>query len=222
MMETLQQWLMQLDAAGPLLPYLLVIGIFFLTGFGLPLPEDIPIIAAGWMAAAGYADPVLMFATVFGSILGSDAIVFFLGRRYGHHVSSLPLLKRYLTEKRLAGTEAMLHKHGGKFMFAARFLPGIRTPAIFTAGSFKVPYWRFLLYDGAAAALSVPAIFFLTYILVENFSISRIRDWIENGQITAAIIVAAAIALIITIKIMANRKMARAEEAARQPETDEA
>jgi len=218
MMEQLQQWLMQLDAAGALLPYLLVIGIFFLTGFGLPLPEDLPILAAGWMAAAGYADPWLMFPTVFGSIVGSDAIVFYLGRAYGHHVSRLPLLRRYLTEKRLARTEAMLHAHGGKFMFAARFLPGIRTPAIFTAGSFKVPYWRFLLYDGAAAALSVPVIFFLAYFLAENVSFDRIREWVENGQITAGFMAAGLIGLLIAIRIITRRRLERLEAQARQPE----
>jgi membrane protein DedA with SNARE-associated domain len=210
MLEQVQYWFTQLDATAPLMPYLLVVVVFFLTGFGLPFPEDIPIIIAGWMCAVGYADPWLMFPTVFGSILGSDAIVFFLGRRYGHHVSRLPLLRRYLTEKRLARTEAMLHRHGGKFMFAARFLPGIRTPAIFTAGSFKVPYWRFLLFDGAAAAVSVPVIFFLAFILAEQMSLERIRHWVENGQITAAVVVVGLIALIIAIKLIIRRRFARA------------
>jgi membrane protein DedA with SNARE-associated domain len=217
MLEQFQQWLTQLDATAPLMPYLLVIGVFFLTGFGLPFPEDIPIIAAAWMAAAGYAEAWLMFPVVFGSIVGSDAIVFFLGRRYGHHVPRMPLLRRYLSEKRLGKTEAMLHAHGGKFMFAARFLPGIRTPAIFTAGSFKVPYWRFLLYDGAAAAVSVPVIFFLTYFLVQQVSVERIRHWVEHGQITAGIVVGAVAALLITIKLLIRRRANRAMTSAHAP-----
>ena len=204
----MQDWLTQLSASTPMLPYLVIIGFFFLTGFGLPFPEDIPIIAAGAICAAGYANPWLMFPVIFGSIIGSDAIVFFLGRRYGHHVPKLPLLRRYLSEKRLARTEGMMHKHGGKFMFAARFLPGIRTPAIFTAGSFKVPYWRFLLYDGAAAAVSVPTIFFLAYFFYQQYN-ERVKEWIENGQITAGIVVGLLAAAIIGIKLFLRRRARR-------------
>jgi membrane protein DedA with SNARE-associated domain len=209
----MHEWLTQLSATAPLMPYLVVIGIFFLTGFGLPFPEDIPIIAAGYVCAVGYADPWLMFPVVFGSILGSDAIVFFLGRKYGHHVPRLPLLRRYLSEKRLGRTEAMLHAHGGKFMFAARFLPGLRTPAIFTAGSFKVPYWRFLLYDGAAAAVSVPTIFFLAFIFSEH--LDRVRHWIENGQVTAIVVIVALVAGVVAIKLFMRRRAARIIAAAR-------
>jgi membrane protein DedA with SNARE-associated domain len=38
----------------------------------------------------------------------------------------------------------------------ARFLPGLRAPTYFTVGHAKVPYWEFLLFDGAAATVSAP------------------------------------------------------------------
>lgn len=206
-MEQLEQLITQLAATGSLMPYLVIWGTLILTGFGLPFPEDVPIIAGAYLAYLDYADPATMFVGIFAAIMGSDAIVFFLGRKYGHHVPRLPLLRRYLTEQRLARTEAMLHAHGGKFMFAARFLPGLRTPAIFTAGSFKVPYWRFLLYDGSAALISVPTIYWLVYVFA--YQLDRVRQWIEGGQITAASIILGLIAVIITIKIIARRRVAR-------------
>ena len=201
---------MNLGAAAPLMPYIVVLGILVLTGFGMPFPEDIPIIVGGYLSAQGYCDAWIMFPAIFITILGSDGIVFFLGRRFGHHVPRLPIFRRYLTEARLSKTEALLHAHGGKFMFASRFLPGFRTPAMFTAGSFKVPYWRFLLYDGSAAAISVPTIFWLTYAFADH--IERAKEWITSGQYTAMIVMAAAVIAFIAVKVILHRRAARVEQ----------
>ncbi len=38
----------------------------------------------------------------------------------------------------------------------ARFLPGLRAPTYFTVGHSRLPYWEFLLFDGAAALISAP------------------------------------------------------------------
>jgi membrane protein DedA with SNARE-associated domain len=38
----------------------------------------------------------------------------------------------------------------------ARFLPGLRAPTYFTVGHARMPYWKFMLYDGAAALISAP------------------------------------------------------------------
>jgi len=199
----METWLAQFAENAP---YIGIFGVLLLSGFGLPIPEDIPLILAGYLSAMGYADPWIMFPGCFIAIVGSDAIVFFLGRKYGHHVPRLPLLRRYLTEARLAKTERLLHENGGKFMFAARFLPGLRTPAIFTAGTFKVPYWKFLLYDGGAAALSVPTIMFLAYYFANE--IQRVKKWVLEGQITAIAVIVALGLLIFFIKTRVKKRMA--------------
>jgi membrane protein DedA with SNARE-associated domain len=38
----------------------------------------------------------------------------------------------------------------------ARFLPGLRAPTYFAVGHSKLPYWEFVLFDAAAAAVSAP------------------------------------------------------------------
>ena len=40
----------------------------------------------------------------------------------------------------------------------ARFMPGLRAPIYFTAGTVGVKFHTFLFYDGLAALVSVPAI----------------------------------------------------------------
>ena len=50
----------------------------------------------------------------------------------------------------------MYAAHGAKIIFAARFMPGLRSVLFMTAGTFRVPYWKFALIDGSAALISVP------------------------------------------------------------------
>lgn len=199
----MEQWLQQV---GEQSPYIVIVGVLLVSGFGLPLPEDIPLIVAGYLCGAGYADIWIMLPAAFLAIIGADAIVYSLGRRYGHHVPKLPLLRRFLTEDRVAKTEAQLHKHGGKFIFMARFLPGIRTAAFFSAGVFKVPYWKFFLYDGAAALISVPAIVLLAYYFAHQ--IERVKQWVEDGSLVAISVMALAVVVMVVAKRLFKRRIA--------------
>ena len=48
----MQDWLQDLATSAPLMPYLVVLGALLISGFGFPMPEDIPLIIAD--------DPVLL------------------------------------------------------------------------------------------------------------------------------------------------------------------
>ena len=192
----------------PQMPYLIIIGIVLLSGFGAPIPEDIPIIAAGYVC--GKADPsasaYIMLPVLFLAIVGADGIVFWLGRKYGHHIPKLPLLRRYLSEDRLQKTEKQLNKHGGKFIFVARFLPGMRAPAFFTAGIFKLPYWKFLFFDGTAALISVPTIFFAAYYFADH--LDQVKHWVKEGQIAVIAAIILIIAATILFKLFVKKTLA--------------
>lgn len=198
--------LTELGTHAPYMPYIVVLGLILLSGFGLPIPEDIPLILAGYLGYHGYADPWVLFPLTFLAIVGADVMVFVLGRRYGHHIPKLPLMRRFLTEKRLAKAERLLHDHGGKFMFVARFLPGLRAPAIFTAGNFKIPYWKFLLYDGGAAMLSVPLILGLAYYFAD--SLEHVRVWIANGEKGVIGVIVLSVVVLVVAKRWVNRRLA--------------
>lgn len=190
-------------------PYLVILGVILMSGFGLPIPEDVPILLGGYLAGIGQVNPWTMLPAIFAAVMGADAILFMLGRRYGHHVPRLPLLKRLLTPKRLALTEHRLQQHGGKFLFVARFLPGVRAPAMFCAGTFGVPYWKFLVYDGGAALLSVPTLFLLAYYFAE--SIEEVRRRVAEFQLVSAAAVLGLIGLIVAWKVWSMRRRRRVE-----------
>ncbi|MFA9478185.1 DedA family protein [Phycisphaerales bacterium AB-hyl4] len=197
----MEEWLAELAGVTP---YLVIFGILLVSGFGLPIPEDIVLILAGYLSGSGITDPWIMFPGAFITILGSDLIVYTLGRRYGHHVPKLPVLRRFLNDARLVRTERKLHEHGGKFIFMARFLPGLRTAAFFTAGTFKIPAWKFLLYDGSAAAISVPLILGLSYAF--SHQIDRVYEWVAEGQLAVAGLVVLIIAVAFGVRWWMRRR----------------
>lgn len=164
------------------LPYLGLFIILMLTGLGLPLPEDIPLLAAGALCGAGHANIYIMVPVAIVSVVGSDCLVLYLGSRYGHHIPKLPILKHFLTAKKLNRAEEMFAKHGGKTLILSRFMPGLRAALFFSAGLFKVPIWKLLVYDGGAALVSVPAWVLFAYFFAGNWeSVVKIARRLQMG-----------------------------------------
>lgn len=173
------------------LPYLGLVVVLTLSGFGMPIPEDVPLIFAGYLCGQGHADIYIMLPLAFVTVIGTDMIIYTFGRKLGHRIPNLPIIRRFLTQSRLAQAAEFFHRHGGKTLFFGRFLPGIRTPIFFTAGTFKIPWWKMLLFDGAAALLSVPALVLLAYYFSDH--IEAVRRWVLQAQIGIILIIALAI-----------------------------
>lgn len=208
-----------------------------LSGLGLPFPEDVPLLIAGAMCSKeatdalsqafpdqashiGSVPPLSLWVMVplcLGCIMGADAMLYYFGRRYGEHVSRLPLLRRVLTPKRMARAHAKFHGHTGKTLFVARFLPGLRTPIFFTAGTFRIPFWKMLVFDGGAAVLSVPTLVILGWAFADNFDV--VRRYVKDAQIGVVVgIVVLIVAAIVFGRWRHKRRLAReAAEMAQEP-----
>ncbi len=131
--------------------------VLLFSGF-MPFPEDLPLLVAGYLCGIEEADLIIMIPLAVVGVVSGDFLLYWLGRKYGHHVPKLPIINRYLNEKRLRRAERAFNDHGGKTMVLARFLPGLRAPAFFTAGTFRVPLWKFVVYDGCVAVVTVPIV----------------------------------------------------------------
>jgi membrane protein DedA with SNARE-associated domain len=83
-------------------------------------------------------------------------VIFFAGRRFGARVADFRPLRRVITPEKLEKVEKLVRRRGYVVVVLARYLPGIRTPTYFTVGHAGMPYWEFLLFDGAAALVSAP------------------------------------------------------------------
>lgn len=132
--------------------------VLFAAGLGLPLPEDIPLLAAGWLAKENPDEVslgLMIFTGLFGVLVG-DCLMFHMGRRYGPQIVEHRWFRRLLKPWLLLKARERFERHGAKIIFAARFMPGLRPVMFATAGMFRVRYWKFLVFDGTAAMISVP------------------------------------------------------------------
>ena len=97
-----------------------------------------------------------MIAIGLGGILAGDSVIFLAGRRFGHRIADVRPLRRIITPAKLEAVEKHIRRRGNLVVVIARFLPGLRAPTCFTVGPARMPFWEFLLFDGAAALVSAP------------------------------------------------------------------
>jgi len=151
-MERLFEFLTDLSGG---VAYLLIFGILVACGLGFPLPEDIPLIATGYLI---WDKTLTWFGGISVTLLGvliGDSILFFIGQGLG-----LKILNKkksgIFAPKRVRRARAYFRKYGPKVVFFARFVAGLRAVVFFMAGAMHMKYRTFVLLDFLAALLSVP------------------------------------------------------------------
>jgi len=139
------------------------------------LPGDSLLFAAGAIVAkpeTGMSVLFLLALLCVAAILG-DLVNYHIGKAIGHRAFSgkYRLLKVEYLEK----TQAFYHKHGGKTIIYARFIPIIRTFAPFVAGIGTMSYAKFASYNVVGGIAWVSSFLLLGYffaglpIIKDNF-----------------------------------------------------
>ncbi|QRN40796.1 MAG: DedA family protein [Neisseriaceae bacterium] len=138
--------------------YLSVFSVLILCGLGLPIPEDITLIAGGIISGLGQADLLTMIFIGIAGVLIGDGLMFTLGKALGPRVLNSRWIAKIMTSKNYESIiQQKFDKYGNGVIFVARFLPVLRTPIYITAGmSGKISYIKFILMDGFATLISVP------------------------------------------------------------------
>jgi protein MpaA len=170
-----------LDLYGPV-PYAIIFSILIACGFGLPIPEDITLFAAGALAYYGVVDFFWILLLSFVGVMLGDSIMFMLGARYGRKLTRVWIFRKLLPDDRLDQVGKSLNEKGVKLLFAARFMPGLRAPIFFSAGALHIPFRKFFFYDGLAALLSVPAIVGAVFYFGDTLDhVIEVIKHVENG-----------------------------------------
>lgn len=161
--------------------YLAVFLILLACGFGLPIPEDITLVAGGIISGLDYANVHIMFGVCMAGVLIGDSTMFLIGRYFGVRVLRWRWVNWLLPPHRYALVQEKFDKYGNRLLFIARFLPGLRSPIFLTAGmTRRVSYLRFLALDGFAALISVPVWVYLGYFGADNHE--WLLMWMHRGQ----------------------------------------
>ncbi len=165
--------------------YVAIVVVLILTGSGLPIPEEVPIVTAGILSAHGQMNPWLaLVCCLFGAVAG-DGVMYWIGYHFGRNVlREHHWWARFVKPSREAQIERMIERHGLKVFFLARFLVGLRAPVYLSAGILRVPFRRFLLIDLFCATMVIGTFFVLSY----RYGMAIVR-WIQGIEIWLSVVV---------------------------------
>ncbi|RYY98067.1 MAG: DedA family protein [Comamonadaceae bacterium] len=199
MVDTLLAWLQALQG---LPAYALVFGALAGSGVGLPVNEDLLLMAAAALTLRGVMDPVLLSGVGWAGIVLADTLVFHWGRRFG-----APLLRhrhaaRFLPPHRLEAAQASLQRWGPVALAAVRFLPGLRSAVLFAAGAMKLRYRDLWLYDGLAGAVEIPALIYAVRAVGGRWE--AILEFLQRWQ--AVLLPVAGVALLVAVGWLTLRR----------------
>ncbi len=143
--------------------YGMLFGLLVACGMGLPLPEDIPLMASGWLISKGHMHPVFAASVAWLGIMAGDTVLYCLARRYGRNITKVPFVGTHISEKRLAKTEEMFARFGVAVVALGRLFAGIRGAMVAVAGTIRYPYYKFIAVDAIAAVASGGMFMYLGY-----------------------------------------------------------
>jgi membrane protein DedA with SNARE-associated domain len=187
--------------------YLGIIIVLILTGSGLPIPEEVPIIAAGIASAVGRLSPWGAFIScLVGALLG-DSVIYAIGYHFGHTlVTRHPRFAHLLHAEREAKIEEMIRRHGLKVFFLSRFMVGIRAPVYLTAGILRMSFRRFVLIDSFCATAVVGLFFGLSYAYGE-----QLAGLIRRSEIGFTVAVVVGVSIVLSYFIWKHLRRKRLE-----------
>ena len=133
--------------------------LFFLLiscGLGLPIPEDIPLIALGYIWHLEDTSAFKAFLAGFAGVLIGDVALYFIGQKFGPELFKHKILLKIFDPSRINRTKARFRKYGLWVVFFGRFVAGVRAVVFFTSGATRIPFRKYILVDFLATLISVP------------------------------------------------------------------
>jgi membrane protein DedA with SNARE-associated domain len=134
--------------------YWAVLVFVAIESMGIPFPGETMLLVAAIYAGTTHllSLPLVIIAAASGAILG-DNIGYWVGREGGYR-----LLRRYghylrLDERKVKLGQYLFRKHGGKVVFFGRFIALLRALAAFLAGTNRMPWRPFLLFNALGGIL---------------------------------------------------------------------
>ena len=135
---------------------------------GLPIPAVPLLLAAGALAATGRMNLSLILGIAVVASLASDGSWYALGRRRGMAVLHLLCRVSLEPDSCVRQTENLFSRRGSSALLVAKFIPGLSTVAPPLAGVSRMPFARFVLFDGLGTLLWIGVFVVLGVLFAEQ------------------------------------------------------
>ena len=182
----------------------LVVLALVVAGLGLPVPEDIMLLAAGVLVHRGEVSFVGALGACAVGVLIGDTTIFLIARRLGPAALVRRPLRWIVTPSRRIQIEAMFKKRGNTIVFMGRHMAGLRAPIFAMAGINGVKLRNFWLWDGLGLCVSAPVVIGIGYTLAEE--LPKARAHLHQFETLVMVVLALAI-----IGFIVYRKLRKAK-----------
>lgn len=163
------------DSGGTPIIWGIICAVLILTGVGLPTPEDIWLTLAGFLTyhsgffglspglesfSIWHFAAALLFCST-SNVIG-DSMCWWLGRNIGLPIrEKSKFFQKLISDRNYARVRWWFRKYGGGTVFIGRQMAGVRFVTFFTAGTVRMPWARFAMWDFIGCFLSIPVWFTL-------------------------------------------------------------
>lgn len=172
----------------------------FLENAGLPVPGETVVLVGAALAHYGRLSlPLVMVTAMGGAVLG-DNLGFFIGRRAGRGFAERFGPYVGLTPRRLNQFDRFFERYGGRTVFIARFITGLRVFGALLAGASGLRWPVFLFYNASGAIVWAIAVGIAGYTLAESWDV--LERWIGRSGLIAL----AAVAVLLVVALMRARR----------------
>jgi membrane protein DedA with SNARE-associated domain len=174
---------------------------------GIPFPGETMLLAAAiYAGTTHHLHIALVIAAAATGAIAGDNVGFWVGREGGYR-----LLRRYgryirLDERKVKLGQYLFQKHGGKVVFFGRFVAVLRAWAAFLAGTNRMRWTRFLLFNAAGGILWATLYGLGGYLLGNN--VHKLTGPVGIATVVLAVLV------IVVVLVLLRRNESRLEEEA--------
>ncbi len=174
------------------LSYVGIFGISLLANMVIPVPEEIVVLAIGYVAGTGHINGYILVPIIILGLLLSDTALYFLAKSGNKFINGF---YNKLFARRAETKREWIESHMEHVIFFSRFLMQLRFLGPFFAGQTKTPLRKFYTYELAALVLYVPFL-----IWAGGYFQNRISEIIHGiGLVRNIILLALAIAILISL-----------------------
>lgn len=174
----------------------------------IPLPEEVTLLGAGYLARIGHLDLVEAFLAGYLGVMGGDAITFFVSRAFLPRLLRTRLGKKLVSPKKRKWAEELVGRNGTLANIIARFLVGLRGPVYMALGASKYGAGEFMLVNAIAGVVEVGAMVAVGYWLGPS-------DKVVHGTREIELAVGAILLFTVLVPLVFKHWLGRRDERAR-------
>src|SRR5438067_13763132 len=176
----------------------------------MPLPEELALLGAGWLAHSGAVALWGAWLASFLGIVAGDTSSYLIGRFFLPALLKTRLGQRLVSPDLRKWAEELVVRHGFRAILLGRFLVALRGPVYLAIGASKYPMLRFELINGAVGTVEVALLVGLGYLFGRS---TRLAHEVRFIEIAVGVSVAAVLVIPPIVKWRLVRRHRRAANA---------